>query len=137
MSPESDSRARLHAVEASGGEESAVEGPLHGYHHETYVFPLPGDPLGESPDETDLRAQWTELHDALTLFQRSRTQQRLAELHARRETERARRGLPPTGEVGSPRASAVTRQARRATEDEQQRQQRPGPGLGPHRGPRS
>ncbi|MFG2886596.1 phosphotransferase [Streptomyces sp. NPDC048297] len=25
------------------GDESAVEGPLHGYHHETYVFPLPGE----------------------------------------------------------------------------------------------
>ncbi|MEU4256147.1 MobF family relaxase [Streptomyces fradiae] len=95
------------------------------------------DPLGESPDEIDLCAQWTELHDALTLFQRSRIQQRLAELRARRETERAQRGLPPTGEAGSPRASAVARQARRATEDEQQRQQRPSPGLGPHRGPRS
>lgn len=48
MSPESDSRARLHAVGASGGDESAVEGPLHGYHHETYVFPLPGVP-GSGP----------------------------------------------------------------------------------------
>ena len=46
MPPEPASLARLHAVEASG-DESAVEGPLHGYHHETYVFPLPGDTGGE------------------------------------------------------------------------------------------
>ncbi|WP_316774285.1 phosphotransferase [Streptomyces sasae] len=39
MSPEPSSFARLYAVEASG-DECAVEGPLHGYHHETYVFPL-------------------------------------------------------------------------------------------------
>ncbi|MFI2760282.1 phosphotransferase [Streptomyces echinatus] len=39
MPPEPPSLARLHAVEASG-DESTVEGPLHGYHHETYVFPL-------------------------------------------------------------------------------------------------
>ncbi|MGW3911809.1 phosphotransferase [Streptomyces sp. NPDC005070] len=25
------------------GDEAAVEGPLHGYHHETYVVPLPGE----------------------------------------------------------------------------------------------
>ncbi|MFD9006089.1 phosphotransferase [Streptomyces sp. NPDC059582] len=42
MSLESASAARLHAVEVSG-DESAVEGPLRGYHHETYVFSLPGD----------------------------------------------------------------------------------------------
>ncbi|EYT79046.1 aminoglycoside phosphotransferase [Streptomyces sp. Tu 6176] len=36
------SSARLHAVEASG-DESRVEGPLRGYHHETYVFPLAGE----------------------------------------------------------------------------------------------
>lgn len=41
MSPEPDSLARQHAVEACG-DESVVEGPLQGYHHETYVFPLPG-----------------------------------------------------------------------------------------------
>ncbi|MFI5686825.1 phosphotransferase [Streptomyces sp. NPDC051636] len=49
MSPESDSHARLNAVEASGGDESVVEGPLHGYHHETYVFPLPGEKSGPGP----------------------------------------------------------------------------------------
>jgi hypothetical protein len=42
MSPETTSVARLHAVEVSG-DESVVEGPLQGYHHETYVFPLPGE----------------------------------------------------------------------------------------------
>src|SRR4051812_19236483 len=42
MSPESASSARLHAVEVSG-DEGVVEGPLHGYHHDTYVFPLPGE----------------------------------------------------------------------------------------------
>ncbi|MGC0383518.1 phosphotransferase [Streptomyces sp. SAI-129] len=41
MSPESASPARLRAVEVSG-DESTVEGPLRGYHHETYVVPLPG-----------------------------------------------------------------------------------------------
>lgn len=52
MSPQSDSQARLHAVGASGGDESVVEGPLHGYHHETYVFPLPGE-KGSGP-----QARW-------------------------------------------------------------------------------
>ena len=42
------SAARLHAVEVSGG-ESVVEGPLHGYHHETYVFPLPGGTSRTAP----------------------------------------------------------------------------------------
>jgi hypothetical protein len=41
MSPESASLARQRAVEVSG-DASVVEGPLQGYHHETYVFPLPG-----------------------------------------------------------------------------------------------
>ncbi|MEW2163328.1 phosphotransferase [Streptomyces sp. NPDC007084] len=40
MSPQSATPALLRAVEASG-DADAVEGPLHGYHHETYVFPLP------------------------------------------------------------------------------------------------
>ncbi|MFL9658490.1 phosphotransferase [Streptomyces sp. PB17] len=41
MSPHSTSPARLRAVGVSG-DESVVEGPLRGYHHETYVVPLPG-----------------------------------------------------------------------------------------------
>ncbi|MGN9763187.1 phosphotransferase [Streptomyces sp. SD31] len=40
MSPEPASVARLHAVGMSG-DPGAVEGPLQGYHHETYVFSLP------------------------------------------------------------------------------------------------
>ncbi|MFB7595672.1 phosphotransferase family protein [Streptomyces sp. NPDC056160] len=36
------SGARLHAVEASG-DPGRVEGPLQGYHHETYVFALAGE----------------------------------------------------------------------------------------------
>ncbi|WP_217546346.1 aminoglycoside phosphotransferase family protein [Streptomyces sp. GbtcB6] len=45
MSLELASLARLHAVEMSG-DEGVVEGPLHGYHHETYVFPLSGEMEG-------------------------------------------------------------------------------------------
>ncbi|CAL9541329.1 phosphotransferase [Streptomyces sp. enrichment culture] len=41
MSPHPTSPARLRAVGVSG-DESTVEGPLRGYHHETYVVPLPG-----------------------------------------------------------------------------------------------
>ncbi|MEV6195976.1 phosphotransferase [Streptomyces sp. NPDC051920] len=42
MSPESISLARRRADELSG-DAGVVEGPLQGYHHETYVFPLPGE----------------------------------------------------------------------------------------------
>ncbi|WUK89788.1 aminoglycoside phosphotransferase family protein [Streptomyces sp. NBC_00358] len=41
MSRESASSALLRATEVSGG-VGEVEGPLHGYHHETYVIHLPG-----------------------------------------------------------------------------------------------
>lgn len=41
MAPESASMAWQQAVEVSGN-VNVVEGPLQGYHHETYVFPLPG-----------------------------------------------------------------------------------------------
>ncbi|MFF3514713.1 phosphotransferase [Streptomyces sp. NPDC002573] len=44
MSPEC-SQARQRAVEMSG-DLRAVEGPLAGYHHETYVIPLPGEAVG-------------------------------------------------------------------------------------------
>ncbi|MGC0376471.1 phosphotransferase [Streptomyces sp. SAI-229] len=44
MSPDTPSLARRHAIEACG-DPGAVEGPLQGYHHETYVFPL-GDEAG-------------------------------------------------------------------------------------------
>ncbi|MEU6146612.1 phosphotransferase [Streptomyces sp. NPDC047081] len=43
---ESTSGARVRAVEVSGGSQE-IEGPLLGYHHETYVIPLP---LGTSAD---------------------------------------------------------------------------------------
>ncbi|MFD0439825.1 phosphotransferase family protein [Streptomyces chartreusis] len=36
----------------SGGDASAVEGPLEGYHHETYVIPLP-DAASEDEDDED------------------------------------------------------------------------------------
>ncbi|MET7293380.1 phosphotransferase [Streptomyces griseoloalbus] len=39
MSPDTPSPARQHAVAACGN-PGVVEGPLQGYHHETYVFPL-------------------------------------------------------------------------------------------------
>ncbi|MFD9589898.1 phosphotransferase [Streptomyces sp. NPDC059980] len=45
MPAQSASLARLRAVAVSG-DADAVEGPLHGYHHETYVFPLPGGAEG-------------------------------------------------------------------------------------------
>lgn len=48
MSPEAASLTRQRAVEMSG-DESVVVGPLLGYHHETYVFPLPGTAGGAQP----------------------------------------------------------------------------------------
>ncbi|MGW1724802.1 phosphotransferase [Streptomyces sp. NPDC002306] len=45
MPLESTSIARRRAVEVSG-DESVVQGPLLGYHHETYVFSLPDDVPG-------------------------------------------------------------------------------------------
>lgn len=48
MSPEPDSNAKLRAVEVSGA-ASVLLGPLQGYHHETYVFPLPGERELEQP----------------------------------------------------------------------------------------
>ncbi|WRZ40988.1 phosphotransferase [Streptomyces sp. NBC_00151] len=48
MSPESASLALRRAVEVSG-DAGVVEGPLHGYHHETYVVPLPGRPGEAEP----------------------------------------------------------------------------------------
>ena len=93
-----------------------------------------GDPLGESPDDAELRLQWTGLHDALTLFQRSRIQQRLSQIQARRDIEHLRRGLPPTNTAPPGQEGGSTRRARRTEEDEQQRQQHPGPTSGPRRG---
>ncbi|MFF8596776.1 phosphotransferase family protein [Streptomyces sp. NPDC015220] len=42
MSPEPASPALRRAVGLSG-DPDALEGPLRGYHHETYAFPLPGE----------------------------------------------------------------------------------------------
>ncbi|WP_345577415.1 aminoglycoside phosphotransferase family protein [Streptomyces prasinosporus] len=65
MSPESISTARLHAVEVSG-DASVVEGPLQGYHHETYVFPLPGG----SASDPSVRWKCREPRENLLWFDR-------------------------------------------------------------------
>ncbi|PAZ13254.1 aminoglycoside phosphotransferase [Streptomyces sp. SA15] len=65
MSPELASAARLRAVEVSG-DPRAVEGPLHGYHHETYVFPLPGETASPDP----VRWKCREPRDNLLWFDR-------------------------------------------------------------------
>ena len=56
MTAERVSRTREQAVQLSGGEAGAVEGPLQGYHHETYVIALPGAAAdGEDDDESEPR----------------------------------------------------------------------------------
>ena len=60
MSPESASLARQRAVEVSGN-ASVVEGPLQGYHHETYVFPLPGEAEAARPVRLKCREPRTNL----------------------------------------------------------------------------
>ncbi|MFE6173033.1 phosphotransferase [Streptomyces sp. NPDC056464] len=52
MSAEGVSPTRERAVHLSGGDAGAVEGPLKGYHHETYVIPLP-EAAGEDEDDED------------------------------------------------------------------------------------
>lgn len=91
------------------------------------------EPLGETPDEAEEREQWAELHEAMTLFQRSRIQQRLEEVHSLRDAERVRRGLAPVI-PGVPAEDAVRRRADRA-QDEQNHHRRRGPDPGPRRGP--
>lgn len=87
------------------------------------------EPLGETPEEQEAREKWTELNEAMTLFQRSRIQQRLREVHSLRDADRSMRGLSsPTpsmtdGTIGSRRATS--------TQDEQQHHQRR---SGPHPG---
>ncbi|MEU5954835.1 aminoglycoside phosphotransferase family protein [Streptomyces sp. NPDC047525] len=66
MSPESSSMAWHRAVELSGS-ESALEGPLKGYHHETYVFPLPG---GRSDGTEQIRWKCREPRENLLWFDR-------------------------------------------------------------------
>ncbi|MEZ0070074.1 conjugative relaxase-like TrwC/TraI family protein [Streptacidiphilus sp. MAP12-20] len=93
------------------------------------------DPLGECPDEEEQRLAWSELQAAMTLFQRSRIQQRLAEITALRDAERAHRGLAAQSAARPDPETAPGRRARRRAADEQQLQQRPGPTSGPRRGP--
>ncbi|MFC8660587.1 MobF family relaxase [Streptomyces sp. NPDC057199] len=92
------------------------------------------EPLGETPDEAEEREQWSELHEAMTLFQRSRIQQRLEEVHAHRDAERARRGLARVT-PGVPANDAVLRRRADTTQDEQDHHRRRGPNPGPRRGP--
>ncbi|MFF0386277.1 phosphotransferase family protein [Streptomyces sp. NPDC004286] len=65
MSPETVSIARQHAAEVSG-DDKVVEGPLHGYHHETYVFPLAGEAARLHPGRWKCR----EPRDGLLWFDR-------------------------------------------------------------------
>ncbi|WP_445517290.1 MobF family relaxase [Streptomyces sp. NEAU-174] len=94
------------------------------------------DPLGELPEEAELRQQWTDLQHALALFQRSRVQQWLEEINTRRDAERARRGLTPTGSHPPGESSGPSRRAQQTAEDEHQRRRDQGPTAGPRRGPR-
>ncbi|MFG2452310.1 phosphotransferase family protein [Streptomyces sp. NPDC048512] len=48
------------------GDADAVEGPLHGYHHETYVFPLPGG----AEEDGQVRWKCREPHPDLLWFDR-------------------------------------------------------------------
>ncbi|MEV5434942.1 phosphotransferase [Streptomyces sp. NPDC052682] len=60
MSSEPASSARRHALQVCG-DASVVEGPLQGYHHETYVFPLPGGAGTARPVRWKCREPRTEL----------------------------------------------------------------------------
>ncbi|MCM2388802.1 relaxase domain-containing protein [Streptomyces sp. CWNU-1] len=91
------------------------------------------EPLGESPSETGLRAQWNELEAAMTLFQRARIQQRLAEIDALRTAERSHRGLSPESPLPSTQSAQVSRRTTQVAEDEHQRQS--GRPIGPRRSP--
>lgn len=66
MSPQSSSLAWQRAVELSGS-ESTLEGPLKGYHHETYVFPLPG---GMADGAEQIRWKCREPRENLLWFDR-------------------------------------------------------------------
>ncbi|MFD4786030.1 phosphotransferase family protein [Streptomyces sp. NPDC058459] len=65
MSPETVSNARLNAAGVSG-DDKVVEGPLQGYHHETYVFPLAGEAARLYPGRWKCR----EPRDGLLWFDR-------------------------------------------------------------------
>ncbi|MEW2401972.1 MobF family relaxase [Streptomyces sp. NPDC046862] len=92
------------------------------------------EPLGETPDEAEDRERWAELHQAMTLFQRARVQQRLEEVRAHRDAERARRGLAPVAPA-LPSDDAVRGRRADSTQDEQNHHRRHGPSQGPRRGP--
>ncbi|NEB11819.1 phosphotransferase [Streptomyces coelicoflavus] len=68
MSPETASPARLRAVEVSG-DARTVEGPLRGYHHETYVVPLPAA-AGEAGAAGSARWKCREPRSGLLWFDR-------------------------------------------------------------------
>ncbi len=93
-----------------------------------------GEPLGETPDEAEDRERWAELHEAMTLFQRSRIQQRLDEIHSHRDTERARRGLAPIT-PGTPADDPVLRRKTDTAHDNQNSNRRHGSPPGPRRTP--
>lgn len=92
------------------------------------------EPLGETPDEAEEREQWAELHEAMTLFQRSRIQQRLEEVRSHRDAERVRRGLAHVT-PGVPADDAVRRRRADTAQDEHNHHQRRGPNPGPRRRP--
>ncbi len=92
------------------------------------------EPLGETPGEAEERERRAELHEAMTLFQRARIQQRLEEVRAQRDAERARRGLAPVT-PGVPSDDAVRRRRTDTAQDEHNHHRRRGPNPGPRRGP--
>ncbi|MFF2098185.1 phosphotransferase [Streptomyces sp. NPDC058202] len=65
MPAQSASPALRRAVAVSG-DADVVEGPLHGYHHETYVFPLPGG----TEEDGQVRWKCREPHPDLLWFDR-------------------------------------------------------------------
>ncbi|BDH10482.1 MobF family relaxase [Streptomyces hygroscopicus] len=91
------------------------------------------EPLGETPEEEEARERWTDLYEAMTLFQRSRIQQRLEVVRALRDAERTRHGLAPLA-VPPTEGGTRTRRADNAQDEQQHHQRRPG-SSGPRRGP--
>lgn len=70
MSAERVSPTRERAVQLSGGDASVVEGPLKGYHHETYVIPLPAAEGDDDEDAEPVRAKCRAPRDRLLWFDR-------------------------------------------------------------------
>lgn len=94
MSPESSSMAWRRAVELNGSERG-LEGPLKGYHHETYVFPLPG---GGADGAERIRWKCREPRENLLWFDRRCF---LSEEELLRELAGRVRGIPNIIESGS------------------------------------